>query len=314
MKQIKLAGLLLALATMVFHAGPASAARVFYVGANGIDSATCGAVNRPCRTIQHVVGVAASGDRIVVGPGTYSGFALDQAVALESTSGAAATIIEGDPAISVDKGANGAVIGRASKGFTVRGGEVGIGVAATDVVIEDNVVTAVGIGVTTGPMTSRLTVTGNVIRSVWIGVSVFGIASSVVQNIIEGSPTGLGIELAGEGGLLSDNVVTGAEVGALVKAGTATVRRNTFAANSVGLGIRNSVPGLAITSNNFLGNVGPFGNCGLFAKQPGLVAKGNYWGSETGPGADPADDVCQNSVVTAPFSRTPVPIAGTAGR
>jgi len=313
MKQMKLAGSMLALVTMVLAAGPASAAMVFYVGANGIDTATCGAVTRPCRTIQHVVVVAASGDRIVVGPGTYSGFALDKAVALESTNGAAATIIEGDPAIVVDEGANGAVIGKASKGFTIRGGQLGIAVAATDVRIEDNVVTAVLYGVTTGPATSRLTLTGNVI-SARRGVVVFGIASSVVQNVIEGVPGGTGVELAGEGGLLSDNVVTGTATGASVQAGTATVRRNTFAANGVGLVILNSGPSLAITSNNFLGNVGPFGNCGLFAKQPGLVAKGNYWGSETGPGADPADDVCQNSVVTAPFSRTPVPIAGTAGR
>ncbi len=211
-------------------------------------------------------------------------------------------------------GANGAVVGKASKGFTIRGGQVGIGVAATDVVIEDDVVTAAEVGVTTGSATSRLTVTGNVIRGAWIGVAAWGIASSVVQNVIEGPLGGLGIELAGEGGLLSDNVVMGAEIGALVKAGTATVRRNTFAANSVGLGIWNSGPGLAITSNNFLGNVGQFGNCGLIASSPGLVAKGNYWGSETGPGADPADDVCWNSVVTAPFSRTPVPIGGTAGR
>ncbi len=147
MKQITAAALT-AVALLMLAAGPASAAKVFYVGSNGADTASCGAITRPCRTIVYVLGVALDGDRIVVGPGVYSGFRLDMAVSLESSHGAGATVIQGgEPVIDVSAGADGAVIGKPSQGFMITGGTVGILVNAADVRVEDNVFVGVYTGV-----------------------------------------------------------------------------------------------------------------------------------------------------------------------
>jgi hypothetical protein len=56
-----------------------------------------------------------------------------------------------------------------------------------------------------------------------------------------------------------------------------------------------------IQKNNIFAN-----GCGLRNNgNNNLSATGNYWGASTGPGPDPADDVCEDSVgttVTMPFA------------
>jgi hypothetical protein len=71
---------------------------------------------------------------------------------------------------------------------------------------------------------------------------------------------------------------------------------------------------LVVTSNNFPGNGGAFGNCGILSNGTIVTASSNYWGSATGPGAVPADDVCGVLAVTTPFLRAPVLISPSAGR
>lgn len=310
MKRITAAALT-AVALLMLAAGPASAAKVFYVGSNGADTAACGTITRPCRTIVYVLGVALDGDRIVVGPGVYSGFQLDMAVSLESTHGAGATVIQGgEPVIDVSAGADGAVIGKPSQGFMITGGTVGILVNAADVRIEDNVLVGVYTGVQGNAAAPRLTVAGNLI-SASVGVEVRGAAASIVQNVIHGDGLGWGIRSQGVGIVVSDNVVTGAQWGAELAIGPATVRRNTFAANRYGVGIH--VSSLVLTSNNFLGNGSGGLNCGVMGSYPQNLS-GNYWGSERGPGVAPADQACGLLLVTTPFLRAPVPVNSTGGR
>ena len=59
MRYTAAASLVLALGTLVLSAGSASAARVLYVAADGIDSTACGPVSRPCRS----VGIGDTGGR-----------------------------------------------------------------------------------------------------------------------------------------------------------------------------------------------------------------------------------------------------------
>jgi nitrous oxidase accessory protein NosD len=311
----------LALATLVLGAGPASAARILYVTSNGTDTGVCGPVSRPCRSIGEAVANASSGDRILVAPGVYGNFVLAKAVTIESTHGAGATIIQGpEPVIDVAAGAAGAVIGRPSKGLTIRGADVGIQVFAPDVVIEDSIFSGVRLGVVAEFAALGLTVTGSVFAPSGAGSTAIvarGGASAVVQNVIQAEPGGRGAVLTGEGGVFSDNVVAGADIGLLVRAAVATVRRNTFSANAVGINFPDVAGAVSrvVTANNFTGNGNELGNCGVLddGGQPALVT-GNYWGSPGGPGAHPADEYCGLAGVTTPFLRAPVSVAAPAGR
>jgi nitrous oxidase accessory protein NosD len=304
-------GLMVGFAIPVVAAGPAVAA-VLYVAANGAGG-VCGAASQPCRSIAAAVGNAVSGDRIVVGPGVYGAFVLDRTVTLESAGGAGATIIRGAGAgtvVDVQTGADGAVIGRTGKGFTVQNGDSGIAVAANDVVITDNIVSAVVDAVTVQAAASRVAVTGNLIFGAFVGIGVEGPDASITRNVVQAVVGGTtGIELVGLRTVVTDNVVTGADTGAVVDAGSATIRRNTFAANGDGIRVQGAQTHAVITSNNLLGNAT---NCGIRLIGSAVTATGNYWGSATGPGSDPADGVCGSSAVTTPFLKAPVTV-NTAG-
>ena len=297
---------------LVLSAGLASAARVLYVASNGIDSIACGPVSRPCLSIGQAVVNANPGDRIVVGPGTYAGFVLVKAVALESTHGAGATVIDGTGnVVDVQPGADGAVIGRPSKGFTIRGGDAAIAVSAADVVIEDDILASL-IGVSATNTASRLTVTGSVITGTNLGVALRGEGSAIVQSVIQGNVQSLGVSFVGEHSVISDTVITGAATGVRLRAAAGTVRRSTFAANAIGVHIfaAGFDADRVVTSNNFLGNTCAVqDDSGL-----GVVVTGNYWGRASGPGPDPADNVCGFPMTTTPFLRAPVTIGAPAGR
>jgi hypothetical protein len=322
----------LAMMTVALQAGPASAARIWYVASNGVDTALCGTTSRPCGDIGYTIELASPGDRIVVGPGTYSGFWVTKPVIVESTHGAGATVIQGVDQLVVDvwEVAAGAVIGRASKGFTIRGADRGVNVMAADVVIEDNILTGVRVGVNTGYFTHRFLFTGNVVAASGslvldpdltlhsAGVEVRGPDSSIIHNVFQGDGIGLGVHLLSDGGgVISDNVVTGAGTGLRLFTPEATVRRNTFAGNGVGIEVTDVQGGVdrVISANNFLGNAGASGNCGVLNESPVPPSlTGNHWGSVSGPGAPPADTVCGIPGATTPFLKAPVAVTAPAGR
>ena len=78
-------------------------------------------------------------------------------------------------------------------------------------------------------------------------------------------------------------------------------------------GISTNTADMTIEDNNIFGNDSAGGNCGVenLSSDP-LTAENNYWGAATGPGAEPADDACENPgmITTAPFAAQPfnVPI------
>jgi hypothetical protein len=71
----------------------------------------------------------------------------------------------------------------------------------------------------------------------------------------------------------------------VVYSGTGPISGNTFAGNG-------------LSSSN--------ANCGMLNNSNGaLVATNNYWGAATGPGADPADQICNgfgSSTTTSPHA------------
>ena len=301
------------IAILMLAAAPAGAVTVRNVAINGVDDpGGCGALGRPCRTIQRAVLDAAAGDRIVVGPGLYGAFTLDKEVMVESTNGAGATIIEGSlpgffATVAVSGTGEGAVIGRLNKGFTIRGADHGFLIEAAGVTIQDNIVSGAQRSVTATAAAPDLTLAGNFLAGT---ASVFGANSSIVQNAIHGGATG--VVIGRPGGLLRDNFVLSTQIGATVNAGPAEIRRNTFAGSGVGLDVKidGVADGVIVMSNNFLGN----GTCGVTNRTATeLVATSNYWGSATGPGSPPATATCAR-VRTTPFLRAPVSVNATGGR
>jgi len=69
---------------------------------------------------------------------------------------------------------------------------------------------------------------------------------------------------------------------------------------------------LPTTANSIFGNglaAGTDHNCGLRNSTGGTIgATGNYWGSSSGPGADPADAVCGDPVTTSPVAASEIKV------
>jgi nitrous oxidase accessory protein NosD len=139
---------------------------------------------------------------------------------------------------------------------------------------------------------------------------------SIVQNVIQADGQGPGVLLLGAQSVVTDNVIAGAFEGVFVGTTSATIRRNTLVGNAAGLYFVTQAggPGVVATSNNLLGNDAGGHNCGVLNGETTTLVQGNYWGSATGPGDDPADDVCGRPMVTSPFLTTPVKVGAPAGR
>ena len=135
----------------------AATAATLYVANNGVDSTSCGAQTKPCRSITRTLANAPSGSTVIVGPGLYGDVDGDgrfdspgdehpmqteftvpgglpvpvscvvcilKAVHIVSMNGAAATLIDGAASSYnvVEIAATGVIFGDVNKGFTLTGG------------------------------------------------------------------------------------------------------------------------------------------------------------------------------------------------
>jgi len=76
---------------------------------------------------------------------------------------------------------------------------------------------------------------------------------------------------------------------------------------------------LTLTQNNIYGNDSAGANCGVFNETGGnITVANNFWGAVTGPGGNPADDVCDGggaTTISTPFAAAPFAIPnGLAGK
>jgi parallel beta-helix repeat protein len=138
---------------------------------------------------------------------------------------------------------------------------------------------------------------------------------AVVDNVASGSHAGIFLA-GGTGVVVTGNTLTDNDDGFLHTAseGVVEVRRNTFVGNRQD-GVDTAHGGITLTQNNIAGN----GSCGLRHSSGGqLVAKQNVWGAASGPGADPADTVCNalngSSTVLSPVATKPFSIPVKAGK
>jgi hypothetical protein len=327
----------LAVVTSVLALSSASSAATRYVANNGVDSPTCGMQASPCRSITQAMAIAIAGDTILVGPGRYGDLTdgeggnfpggsfpgeevppagsparivVGKPLTIESTHGSDSTFLSDNSSYgeSVRILASNVVLGRPGRGFTTAGGIV-VDAGATGVTVSGMVVVGEGL-VAEG---SGHTLSHNVVLSAGTGsrgITVVGDGNTVSSNRIDQGD----VILSGNDVVFVDNIVVG---GPVAVDGTAQIRRNTIVASLYAAGLSIGPGTATVTENNIFGNTPqvypPDGNCGIFNGSGGTIdATNNYWGAASGPGPDPADDVCNgegSSSTVTPFATEPFPIA-----
>jgi hypothetical protein len=309
-----------------------------------VDSPTCGGPRVPCRSINQTIANAQAKDTIVVGPGRYGdlngngvlgepgeetaqiGFGcfcmihVDKRVTLVSRAGASATVLDagGAPVNVVGITASGVVLGRMNQGFLITGGGVnGLGCCfgASNVTVEGNIAVAnsgagLGFGASSG---GRLRHNLSIGNTHGFGVDDHG--SRVERNLASGNSTH-GFVIFGTGQMVSHNVASGNGFGFLIQGTGHTLQRNSAIGNKgFGFQIEPAGGSATITHNNIYGNndvpVIGLTNCGLWNASAGVItATNNFWGAASGPGADPADEVCNDSAsstIVEPFAVRELP-------
>ena len=256
---------------------------------------------------------------------------VDKAVTIESRAGAGATVLDvgGLPGNVVGILASGVVFGRAKKGFTLTGGISGLVVfsGTSGVSVAGNLATAnpnygfyfdgsghVGSGNAAHASNNGFylrdsghTLTGNLASGNVVGFAFEGSGHHLTGNVASAN-SAYGFSFVGSGHLLSSNVASANDqVGVFAQAGSGHV----FSGNAVhGNGVGTAWGGTGtLSKNNLYGNV----NCGMNNQSGSAIdARNNFWGAATGPGADPADNVCNfgagSSTTTAPFSTKESPV------
>ena len=330
LRMLLTAGVVLSLASLA-HGG------TLYVANNGLDGPACGPKTTPCRSITQGISNAAAGDTIIVGPGLYGDLnddgtpgdspgeetpspgcgcmlSVNKGVTLISSDGAAGTIIDArfvgvnTNVLLIPPG--GGTFGKPGHGFTVtntvRINTVGIEIDASNVVVGGNQVLGglanVGTGIDTVVNDGEVVlIEGNQVVG-WLQSIVASSSGKTVQkNLVQQSNVGIS---ASASSAIVGNVATDNGSG-IVAQDSAEVVGNAAYGNEQGLSV---LPGFTgkLERNNLFGNKS---HCGLTnGGVSGLVAANNYWGAATGPGPDPADDVCNmmgGTTTVTPFATKP---------
>jgi hypothetical protein len=330
-------GIVVALAAL---AAPAGAATV-YVANNGVDAPACGTKTSPCRSIGAGLSQANAGDVVEVGPGRYGDLdgtdsfgtvpgeeaydaackclvKIDEAVTVRSRDGASSTLISGgnlditsgdlaagDTVVALQ--APGSAFGQRNRGFTVfSAGVAGIRVSGAGASVAGNTVLVATTGIEASA--SGVEIADNRSTRNATGIAIFGENGVAVRNAVAGN-TESGFRVEGPGTVLDGNAVVGNRFGVATDGTDITIRRSTIAGNALG-GVSLVGSGHRIEQSSLYGNgdsdaMNP--SCAVFSEGP-AVATGNYWGSASGPGHDPADLVCSLDVEFVPFATKDKPL------
>jgi hypothetical protein len=306
--RISVAGAVLTTTLLAAATAPASTR---YASNAGADGATCGTSASPCRSIGQAIANAVAGDTIVVGPAVYGdldlsgtlgdspgeenaspGLAIDvtKPLTIVSRDGAGATAIDGGgaPVDLIRLSADGVVLGKKSKGFTIAHAP-GLGVhgSANDVRMEGNLLVD-----TLGALVEG---TGTVVKGNWcVGSGIFeitGEGSEVTGNLVIASHFSPAFRFSGPDTTVSKNLAVGNGGGFEVNADLSL--SSIASIGHLEHGVRAS-GAASITKSSFFGNGrSGFGfNCGVGTLAMVAVnASGDFWGAPTGPGPDPAAEM-----------------------
>lgn len=279
------------------------------------------------------------------GPEIAALIVIDKAVTVESVTGAPSTIIDvaGFNRAAVRITASGARFGRAKKGFTLFdsfGNGVSIEDPASNVVVEGNHAILTNSGFLAGGTGGGNVIAGNVASANALGVGLASAGGAVARSNLAVANTGDGfaaggtgtqrfegnVALANEdfgftGGLYDEAVLVGnvavgnreglrgGNGGALTVTGFAAIANRQAGVHNQG------TTTVSVTASNLIGNgtqsIGGSFNCGTITETPPLTAANVFWGAATGPGDDPADDVCDvgaGATAVTPFATKPFKI------
>lgn len=275
---------------------------------------SCVSKESPCRSITCAISSAVAGDTIIVGPGRYGDLnrngtpgdsigeeipapgcgcmlAMNKAVSLISSDGAAATAIDGRSVGGANSVATvlifsvGGEFGRPGKGFTVTNTVESSGTAivvdANNVAIRGNQVvsfrgltfnTATGTGIRTVDFPQTISIEGNQLMGWGTAISAGGDGKTIRKNAI--SLCSSGIFISGNS-RATGNVIVGTAFSVEPKQ-TAAVVGNAFYGDRITV---NAQPGFTgvIQKNNF---VGSSDDCALtnLSQTNDLDVTNNYWG------------------------------------
>jgi len=260
-------------------------------------------------------------------------FRVNKTLTILSSAGAGATVLDagGAPINVVRTQISGVVFGKARRGFTLtNGGAEGVLVhgSTSAVTVAGNLARGVldgfvGFGsghrfignVASGNGGTGFVVDGSghlASGNLATSNSVDGFfVDSPAGNVITGNMTSAngrnGFSLVGDGNQLTGNIASAnGSFGLEVLWGQHVLSGNAIHGNqSVGILLGDGTSRIsAISQNNIFGN-DPVSNCGLWnLSWPSTIsATKNFWGAASGPGAAPADNVCNgagSSTMTAP--------------
>jgi hypothetical protein len=328
-------------AALLLTLAPLAHGATLFVANNGVDGSGCGTSTSPCRSIGQGVANAAAGDSVVVGPGLYGDlndngilgetgeenpdvfspgcgcvFALNKAVSLTSSNGAAATVIDARVVLSAANVliiTTGGEFGKPGKGFTVTNtatlSNSGVAIDGSQIKVEGNQVVSTGLsagfsGIFTVVNNGEVVlIEGNQVIGWSNGISVTSAGKTVAKNSVSFNGTGI---MAAGASVVVGNVASVNETGIEVRDAARAVGNAVYGNRFDGFVINGPFSG-TLGKNNIFGN-GMSGNCGLSNATVGVLAANNYWGAATGPGADPADDVCNvagGTTTVTPFATKP---------
>jgi parallel beta-helix repeat protein len=221
---------------------------------------------------------------------------------------------------------DGIVFGGPEKGFTLTGSEsvlaggaslqFDLGTASNEVT--GNIFSLSGVNV----QGSSHTVAENRLGPE-ASLTINGTGHSVRDNVVHSDSIGnggvAGIEVAGgTGHLLTNNLVVGKSGGITVNGGASdvAVEGNSVFGNDFGISVGDIGSNVTVSGNNIFANgVDDPSYCG-FENGSGTAvdATNNFWGAASGPGPDPADGVCGDSVtITSPFATEQFAIPSSGG-
>lgn len=261
--------------------------------------------------------------------------AVSKGVVLISSDGAAATVIDfRSVAVSnaVVVSATDAEFGRPDHGFTVTNtaasngfGGFGIRITGTNIDVRGNQVLALDpigfIGILAVAASQQILIEKN--QSIgWglgngrtgEGIAVAGADKKVSKNQVSLNNVGI----FATGGDIVGNVAVANDWGFVLVQNVGSVTGNAAYSNGIrgfggaGFAVGDSFNG-PMTKNNLFGNFEcGLANGGVSLPSLGFNAANNYWGAGTGPGADPADPVCNSGVGAAttatPFQKSPTAV------
>jgi len=257
---------------------------------------------------------------------------VDKSVRIVSQQGAGATVLRGALAglfaVAID--APGVAFGKKKEGFSVIGDAqhdghgVWVGETSTGTKVEGNLFSRLETALYVSGDAAKINANritqafGQAIRAEGAGIVITG---NVVEQTGSYGAQDAAIHIMGSSGAgnrVERNLVIGnlgmgifADNGYEPNAGDPVVRSNLVVGNAL-TGIKVVLAAnsgnVTVTGNSIYANDEVRGtNCGLttLVSGPRINATGNYWGAASGPGADPADDVC--SAGTPPDVSNPLP-------